>query len=120
VPVTIFGRADKVVDGLTEAWCIAKIARLVGPMEPPVKTEYDCDFEVADFLESETFVHPATSEPTKYISVGTLREELERLPRALFPLDFSDFLEYLLVIDHIKRPTAREALENPFLKTSLT
>lgn len=115
---TIFGKADKLVDGLSETWCIAKIIRLIGPIETPVKSEYDVDFEVAAFLASETFIHPATSQPTKYISVDTLRKELERFPRDLFPLDLIEFLEFLLVIDHTQRPTAREALKHHFLRMS--
>jgi serine/threonine protein kinase len=30
----IFGASDKVVEGLTESWCIAKVKRLVGPLSP--------------------------------------------------------------------------------------
>ena len=37
----------KIVQGLTEAWCIAKIRRLVGPLGPPIdKPDYEEEFQV--------------------------------------------------------------------------
>lgn len=49
----------------------------------------------------------------KFITVGTVRQELERIGGV--PQDLIEFIEYLLVIDHTKRPTARDALRHPYL-----
>jgi len=54
--------------------------RLVGPIDPPVKPEYVEDFETADYLELESFQTPEMTEQRKFITVGTIRQELERLP----------------------------------------
>jgi hypothetical protein len=35
-PQPIFGASDKIIEGFTEAWCIAKIIRLLGPLGQPV------------------------------------------------------------------------------------
>ena len=106
------------MQGLAEAWCIAKIRRLIGPLDPPVNNpDYEEDFVVAEHLESTTFEHPDTKLETRFIEVGTLRQELEMLPGAKVPPELLDFIEYLLVIDHTKRPTALEALQHPYLRT---
>ena len=76
----LFGASDKVLEGLTEAWYIAKLKQLVGPIDPPVKPEYAEDFETADYLESEWFQTPEMTERRKFITVGTIRQELGRLP----------------------------------------
>lgn len=49
----------------------------------------------------------------RFITVGTVRQELEKIEGV--PQDLIEFIEYLLVIDHTKRPTAREALGHPYL-----
>lgn len=115
-PSPIFGAKDKIVEGLTEAWCIAKIRRLVGPLGPPVSPEYEEEFLVAEHLESSTFKHPDTNLETHFIERGTLRQELERLPGPKVSSELIDFIEYLLVVDHTKRPTAAEALQHPYLR----
>ena len=112
----IFGAKDKILEGYTEAWCIAKIRRLVGPLDPPVNPEYEEEFLVADYLESNTFKHPNTNLETPFIKVGTLRQELERLPGPGVSPELIDFIEYLTVVDHTKRPTALEALHHPCLQ----
>ncbi|KAI9843075.1 MAG: hypothetical protein M1837_006620 [Sclerophora amabilis] len=113
----IFGPSNKIIEGMTESWCIAKMIRLVGPIgDPdPAKTELVDEFALAKFLETETFVHPETGKVEKFIKLGTLREELEAVEG---PIDKSciDFIESLLVVDHSKRPTAREALKHPWLQ----
>ncbi len=105
------------VQGLTEAWCIAKIRRLVGPLGRPTNIpDYQEEFQIAEVLESTTFNHPDTKLETQYIKVGNLRQELERLPDPKVSPELIDFTEYLLVIDHTKRPTAVEALQHPYLQ----
>jgi len=111
----IFGASDKVVEGLTESWCIAKVKRLVGPLKPAVNSDYMNEFEAADILESETFQTANMSEPRKFITSGTLRAELESLPSEYISTECMDFFESLLIIDHTKRPSAREALNHPFI-----
>ena len=113
----IFGAKDKIVQGLTEAWCIAKIRRLIGPLGPPVNnSEYEEEFLVAEELGS-TFEHPDTKVETQFITVGTLRQELEKLPGPKVSSELLDFIESLLVIDHTKRPTALEALRHSYLQS---
>ena len=117
-PYLIFGAKDKIIQGLSEAWCIAKIQRLVGPVEPPIDNpEYQEEFLVAEHLESTTFEHPDTKLQTQFIKTGTLRQELERLPGAKVSSELIDFIEYLLVVDHTKRPAASEALLHPYLQS---
>jgi hypothetical protein len=45
-------------------------------------------------------------------TVATLSQELEKLPGPKVLSELLDFIESLLVIDHIKRPTALEALQH--------
>ena len=69
----IVGIEDKSVEGLTDAYCIAKIRRLVGPISSPVKKEYELDFAVAEWLETNSYEDPDTRQETPFIKVGTLR-----------------------------------------------
>ncbi len=116
-PSVIFGTKDKVVQGLAEAWCIAKIRRLIGPLDPPVNNpDYEEEFLVAEHLESTTFQHPATKLETKFVKVGTLRQELENLPGPKVSPELIDFIQYLLFVNHTKRPAALEALQHPYLQ----
>jgi serine/threonine protein kinase len=114
----VFGAGDKIIDNNTEAWCIAKIIRFVGPISPPVNEAFLDEFSLARALEKEEYEDPETGEMKKFIMVGTLRQELERIEGV--PLDLIEFIEYLLVIDHMKRPTAREALGHPYLAGAAT
>ncbi|KAF7866775.1 hypothetical protein EAF04_005617 [Stromatinia cepivora] len=114
----IFGPKDKMVEGLTEAWCVAKIQRLVGPVEAPVNPDYEDEFLVADHLETTSFIHPDTNLKTRFIKNDTLREELGRLQDPNVPSELIDFIEYLLVVDHLKRPAASEALQHPYLQST--
>lgn len=45
----VFGVSDKIIKEMAEAWCIAKIKRLVGPLDPPIKPEYEEEFALAIF-----------------------------------------------------------------------
>ena len=117
-PSLLFGAKDKIVEGLTEAWCIAKIRRLIGPLDPPIdRSEYREEFLLAEHLESSSFEHPDTKLETQFIKLGTLRQELESLTDPTVPPELIDFLEYIFVVDYSKRPTALEALQHPYLST---
>lgn len=115
----IFGPHDKIVQDLTEAWCIAKIRRLVGPIEPPVDSKYEEEFALAEYLETSTFRHQEDSSEIQFITVGTLRQELEKISAPKVSPELLDFIEFLLVLDHTKRPTAVEALQHPYLNHDL-
>lgn len=112
----IFGPHDKIVQDLTEPWCIAQIRRLVGPMEAPVDSKYEEEFALAEYLETSSFRHGNDSSERQFVTVGTLRQELEKLSTPKVPPELLDFIEFLLVLDHTKRPTAVEALQHPYLK----
>ncbi|KAI0403889.1 kinase-like domain-containing protein [Xylaria palmicola] len=50
---TIFGASDKIIEGLTEAWCLAKLHLLVGPMgeyngTPEIEEEWDVAEQLKD------------------------------------------------------------------------
>ena len=113
-PHPLFGPSDKIIEGFTEAWCIAKIIRLLGPLNQPVDRQpYKDEFELAEQLAVMDNPHDGT----RLIKGGTLREELQRLPKPSVSLELLDFIESLLVIDHSKRPTASEALQHPYLQS---
>ena len=115
----IFGPHDKIVQDLIEAWCIAKIRRLVGPMESPVNSNYGEEFALAEYLETSPFRHRDDSLERQFITVGTLRQELEKISAPKVSPELLDFIEFLLVVDHTKRPTAVEALQHPYLNHDL-
>jgi serine/threonine protein kinase len=94
-PKTIFGFRDKILRGMTEAWCIAKIRRLVGLLGPQaiIKSVYEEDFLLAEVIATTTFSHPTTGVATQYIKSGTLRQELERLPGPKVSLDLLEFID---------------------------
>jgi hypothetical protein len=115
---TLFGPRDKIIKEHTAAWCIAKIIRLVGPVDlPPENAKYFSEFSLAQHLESSNYEHLETGTPTPFITVKTLRQELEALPRELCSTQCIDFLEHLLVIDQSKRPTAEEGLKHHFIRS---
>lgn len=51
----------------------------------------------------------------KLIKVGTWREELERIVDPGVSRELLDFIEYLLVADMERRPTAADALGHPYV-----
>lgn len=115
---TIFGPADKIVEGLIDHWCVAKLMRLVGPIgtPDPSKTGIVDEFALAEYFEKGTFVNPQTGREESFIKVGSIRQELEKVEG---PIEQGciDFIESLLVVDPM-RPSAREALQHPWLKSS--
>lgn len=50
----------------------------------------------------------------QFIAVGTVRQELEKIEGV--PQVLIEFTEYLLVVDHTKRPTARDVLGHPYFQ----
>lgn len=87
----------------------------MGQIGHPVKSEYVEDFETADYLESESFQTPEMTERRRFITVGTIRQELEQLPVGTISKECVDFIESLLIIDHTERPSAWDALKHPFI-----
>lgn len=114
MPQTIFGKRDKIVVDHTEAWCIAKLIRLVGPLGPPVDGKYDEEFAVARHLAVTD--NPHTGDVL--IPVRSWRRKLEEPSDQVVPPELLDFIEYLLVIDHNKRPTASEERLHPYLAST--
>ena len=115
----IFGTSDKIVQDLTESWCIAKIDRLIGPLGPPVQApEYESEFRIANELSTGTYIDPEIDGPVPYIHVSSLRQKLESLSGPKVDPRLLDFIDFLLVVDHTKRPTAAEALKHPFLHST--
>ncbi|KAI9700119.1 MAG: hypothetical protein M1836_002653 [Candelina mexicana] len=112
----IFGPSDKIIQDMTAAWCMAKMIRLVGPLGDPAKPEYEEEFATAEFLEKETFVHPDTGVEERFVKLGSIRQELEAVSGPRIEEGSIAFIESLLVMDHTKRPTAREALGHPWLE----
>jgi serine/threonine protein kinase len=51
------------------------------------------------------------------MTVGPLRKELESLPGPKVDPELLNLIDSLLVVDHIKRPTAAEALQRPYLQS---
>jgi serine/threonine protein kinase len=68
---------------------------------------------------SGTFKHPETDVEIPFIKVGSLRQELKNCqgPWPDISPELLDFIEYLFVVDHTKRPTAFEALQHPYLQS---
>ena len=112
----IFGPSDKTIDGEIEAFCIAKMSRLMGPLGDPDQSNQDIvdEFYVARFLEQSTFIRPETGKEEQYVKVGSIREELEAIEG--IESGCIEFILSLLVVDQNKRPSARQALEHPWLR----
>ncbi|KFY71110.1 hypothetical protein V499_08685 [Pseudogymnoascus sp. VKM F-103] len=113
---SIFGARDKRVEGLTEAYCIAKLERLVGPLgELPgdLSVETREEFRMAALLRDMDMPPPGRG---KLIDVRSLREELEEIQGPVVPPGLIDFIESLIVVDMEKRPIAHDALKHPCLE----
>src|SRR3954468_16461104 len=102
---TLFGPRDKIIEQHTTAWCLAKIIRLIGPVEVPDDPKFKNEFALAHDLAESYYEDPETEQCKPYIGLGSLRQELERLPRDVCSHRCIDFLEYLLVVDPANRPT---------------
>ncbi|KAI6440944.1 hypothetical protein MCOR17_011786 [Pyricularia oryzae] len=99
-----------------EAWCIAKIQRLVGHLDVYTgQEEIEEEFDVAANLLDMELDKAHGNLQGKLINVGSLRQELERIENPPIAPELIDFIESLLVLDETKRPTAEEALRHPFL-----
>jgi serine/threonine protein kinase len=112
----LFGPDFKILEGMTEAWCLAKLILLIGLLEKPVVPEYEEEFDIAVGLERGTFIHPETGLDEQFIKLGTIRQELKNVPGSKIETGCIDFIESLLVLDHTKRPSAKEALQHPWLQ----
>ncbi|ELQ32385.1 hypothetical protein M0657_009907 [Pyricularia oryzae] len=112
----IFGADDKIIVGHTEAWCIAKIQRLVGQFDVYTgQEEIEEEFDVAANLFDMELDKAHGNLQGKLINADSLRQELERIESPPIAPELIDFIESLLVLDETKRPTAEEALRHPFL-----
>ena len=103
------------IQGHADAFAIAKMMRLMGPLGTPnLDEEYIVEeFELAAVLEGEAFIFPETGRVEPIVQCGRIREELERIES--IDKGCVDFIMSLLVVDHEKRPGAREALKHPWL-----
>lgn len=90
--------------------------RLVGPLgtPDPSKTDIVDEFALAEYFEKGSFIHPQSGLEESFIKVGSIRQELEKVEGPIEP-ECIDFIESLLVVDPSKRPSAREALQHPWL-----
>jgi serine/threonine protein kinase len=110
----LFGPADKIIEGQTEAWCIAKIIRLVGPLVLPIDTQiYKDELELAEHLK--VMDHPLGF--MKLISRRHWRAQLQDIPDPPVPQNLLDFIETLLVIGPNNRPTASDTSLHPYLQS---
>ncbi|KAF2761991.1 kinase-like protein [Pseudovirgaria hyperparasitica] len=119
-PHAHFGASDKIIEGHTEAWCIAKIIRRCGPIpDPPAdQHNYYQPYREEFALAEQLAVMDNPHDGTRLIKGGTLREELLRLAEPPVSEELVDFIEALLVVDHGGRPVASEALRHAYLRSS--
>ncbi len=71
---------------------------------------------MAEYLETGSFKYQDDSSERQFITVGTLRQELEKISAPKVSPELLDFIEFLLVLDPTKRPTAVEALQHPYIR----
>ncbi len=77
---TIFDAAHKIIKDHPTAWSLAKIRRLVGPVEVPKGSEDEQEFHLAEPLEQGHYQDPETGALRPFITVGSLREEFKHYP----------------------------------------
>ncbi len=116
-PKSIFGPHNRIVEGHRESWAIGRMCRLVGPIGPTAKSEYEKLIGIGKHFSTGTFIHPETKIEQPFMTLGTVREEMLAIPEPKVADDLISFIEYLLVVDHLKRPTAAEALNHPYLRS---
>lgn len=73
---------------------------------------------MAGELSTGTHTDPISDGPVTYIEVATLRQELESLSGPKVDPELLDFIDFLLIVDHTKRPTAAEALKHPYMHST--
>lgn len=73
---------------------------------------------MAQYLETKSFTDSVGLMEGPFITVGSLRQELEKSSSPKVSVELLDCVEFLLVLDHTKRPTAVEALQHPYLRDS--
>jgi serine/threonine protein kinase len=117
-PLGLFGPGDKLIEGHTEAYCIAKMILLAGPLSrEAVREPYKEEFELAEQLVDMDH----TAGYSKLIQKRSgWRKQLEFFPDPPMPQDLLDFIESLLILDPEKRPAASEALRHPYLQSLAT
>lgn len=114
-PLGLFGDEDRFVGEPREAWCIAKIIRLVGPIEHPEEDHpYKKEFERAEEL---AIMNRSPAGRMKLITRVHWRKESEDIPDPPVPSDLLDFIESILVMDPERRPSAAELLVHPYLQS---
>ncbi|KAL9640615.1 MAG: hypothetical protein Q9164_000171 [Protoblastenia rupestris] len=90
---------------------------LIGPIDDPVDNEqYHREFEMAKYLATNTFTDQKTGKEKPFINSQTLRQILEAPPGPRVNSALLDSINFLLVINHGKRPPAVEAAEHAYLK----
>ncbi|KAH7395801.1 hypothetical protein BKA64DRAFT_709186 [Cadophora sp. MPI-SDFR-AT-0126] len=118
-------RFDLEIDGRYKISCpgelerqptVAKIIRLCGDIElPPDLSPFYNIIRMGAAMVNGGYTSPRSQEQVNVeIKTRTLREELESLTEPIDP-GCIDFLEYVLNVDPDQRPSAREALEHPWL-----
>ena len=117
-PLGLFGPGDKLIEGHTEAYCIAKMILLVGPLNrKAVREPYKEEFKLAEQLVDMDH----TAGYSKLIQKRSgWRKELEFFPDPPMPQELLEFIESLLILDPEKRPTASDALRHPYLQSLAT
>jgi serine/threonine protein kinase len=120
----LFGPWDKIFEDHKDSMVPCENIQTCWPSQCTRKSRIWGEFEIAMALETGGYLHPKTGEPTPFIvtpfiNVGSLRGELQKLPREICSKTciIIDFVEHLLVIDPTKRPTAEIALQHPFVSS---
>ena len=88
----------------------------MGPLGEPDPNNHDIvdEFYMAQFLEQSTFVRSGTEKEEQYVKVRRIREELEAIDG--IERGCINFILSLLVVNHNARPSAKAALQHPWLK----
>lgn len=114
---TLFGPRGKVIEGHMDAWCMAKVRRLVGRFEEPQSPEKRKEWRLACGLEATEYRDSKSGETKLFIALKPLREQLEELPHDLCSAKCIDFILYLFTLDYQNRLTASEALKHPYIRS---
>lgn len=84
-------------------------------IEPPVDSNHEEEIALAEYLETDSFRREDDSPERQFIIIGNLRKQLEKISAPKVDQELLDFMGFLLVLNHMKRPTALEALQHPYL-----